>query len=114
MVCEFEDSADAKIAVYIQFSHKFSNRQTAAQCSMGDPLISVRAIWDWFLYCREVSILSAEEKYANRWKIGGPKHVVDECKFGGRKYYRGIVVEGNWILGVIDINTKQVRMAICP
>ena len=57
-----------------------------------------------------------EDKYVTRGKIGGPNHVIqiDECKIGRRKFHRGRVVEGNWILGVIDINTKEVRMAICP
>jgi hypothetical protein len=57
-----------------------------------------------------------EYKYANRGKIGGPNHIVqvDEYKIGRWKYHRGRVVEGNWILGMIDINTNEVRMAICP
>ena len=57
-----------------------------------------------------------EEKYANRGKVGDPNHRVqiDECKIGRRKYHRGTVVEGNWNLRVIDINTKEVCMATCP
>jgi hypothetical protein len=49
-----------------------------------------------------------EHRYANRGKIGGPNHIVQEdvCKIGRRKYHRGRVVEGNWILGMIDINTN--------
>ena len=61
-------------------------------------------------------MLSVEEKYATRGKIGNPNHVVqiEECKIGRRKFLRGQVVEGNWILGMIDINSKEVCMAICP
>ena len=33
---------------------------------------------------------------------------------GEDEFHRGRVVEGNWILGMIDINTKEVRMVICP
>ena len=59
-------------------------------------------------------MLSMEEKYANRRKIGDPNHIVqvDECMIGRRKYHRGKVVEGNWILQMI--NTKEMCMAICP
>jgi Transposase and inactivated derivatives len=32
----------------------------------------------------------------------------------GDKNFRGRFVEGNWIPGMIDINTKEVHMAICP
>ena len=54
------------------------------------------------------------DKYATRGKTGGPNHVVqiDECKIGRQKFHKGRVVEGNWILGMIDMNTKAVRMAI--
>jgi hypothetical protein len=57
-----------------------------------------------------------KHKYVNRGKIGGPNHLiqVDECKIGRLKYHRGRVVEGNWILGMIDINTNETHMAICP
>ena len=58
-------------------------------------------------------MMSTEDKYAMRGKIGGPNHVVqiDMYKTGRLKFHRGRV-EGNWILGMIDINTKEVRMAI--
>ena len=57
---------------------------------MGDPLISDRTICDWFSYCRKVCMLSMEEKYVNRGKIGGLNHLVqvDECKIGKQKYHR--------------------------
>ena len=104
------------LLVTICFAHKFSYSQTAVACTIGNHLVSENTIADWFSYCREVCVLSMEHKYANRGKIGGPNHIVqvDECKIGRRKYHRGRVVEGNWILGMIDINTNEVRMAICP
>ena len=33
---------------------------------------------------------------------------IDECKIGR------CIVEGNWILGMIDRNRKEVCMAVCP
>ena len=42
-------------------------------------------------------------------KIGGPGHVIeiDESKFGKRKFNRGRRVDGCWVLGGIDRNTKD-------
>ena len=90
------------------FAHKFSYSQTAVACIIGDHLVNENTISDWFSYCREVCILSMEHKYVNRGKIGSLNHIVqvDELKIGRQKYHRGRVVEGNWILGMIDINTN--------
>ena len=94
------------------FAHKFSYKETAVQCSIGDHSITDNTICDWFIYCREVYMLSME-MYA-RGKIGGLNHIVqtDECKIGRQNFQRGRVVEGNLILGMIDMNTKEVH--ICP
>ena len=61
-------------------------------------------------------MISIDDKYRSMGKIDGPDHVVeiDECKSGRRKYHRRHIVEGNWILGMIDRNTKEDRMAVCP
>ena len=52
----------------------------------------------------------------NEGQIGGSGRViqVDECKIGKRKYNRGRLVEGNWILGMIDEHSGQFRLEICP
>ena len=54
--------------------------------------------------------------YANSGPIGGPGRVieVDEMKIGRRKYKRGRVVEGSWILGLIDVESNEIRFDICP
>jgi len=54
--------------------------------------------------------------YAESGPLGGPGHVIecDEMKLGRRKYQHGRVVEGSWILGLIDIETNEVRLEICP
>ncbi|KAJ4425427.1 hypothetical protein ANN_28042 [Periplaneta americana] len=48
--------------------------------------------------------------------MGGPNHIVeiDECKIGRRKFEAGRIVEGSWVLGMIDRETKEVRLEICP
>ena len=37
-------------------------------------------------------------------KIGGPGRIVevDEAKFGKRKYQRGRIVQGSWVLGGVE------------
>ena len=97
------------------FKTENSYKQTVIEASMGNTKLSAMTISDWFNYCREVCMISIEDKYRRR-KIGGPGHIVeiDECKIGTRKYRRGRIMEGNWILGIIDRNTKDVRMTICP
>ena len=44
---------------------------------------------------------------------------IDETKVGKRKYNRGRMVEGSWVLGMIDLGTSEVsmseiRLEICP
>lgn len=48
-------------------------------------------------------------------KIGGEGHTVeiDKCKIGRRKYNRGRIIEGHWILGMID-REGGYRLEICP
>ena len=49
-------------------------------------------------------------------KIGGPGTVVevDEAKFGKRKYNRGRMVRGSWVIGGIQRGTDSCFMEICP
>jgi len=61
---------------------------------------------DWASFCREVCglFLSKCSK-----KIGGPGKTVeiDESKFGKRKYNRGRHVDGQWVLGGIERESKR-------
>jgi hypothetical protein len=90
-------------------------KQTITEASLGNSKLSKTTARDWFSFCREVCMISIGNKIANR-RIGGPDHIVkiDECKIGRRKYNRGRLVEWNWFLGMIDRNTREVRMAVCP
>ena len=48
--------------------------------------------------------------------IGGSGHIIecDEMKLGKRKYERGRIVEGSWILGMLDIETNEICLEIFP
>lgn len=68
---------------------------------------------DWFNFCREVCI---DILIQDNRKIGGPGHVVetDESKFGKRKFNKGRPVEGCWVLGGIDRETKDTFFQVVP
>ena len=71
--------------------------------------VSGNTVVDWDSFCREiceVNYLECEEK------IGGPnKRVqIDESKFGKRKYHRGHRVEGQWVFGGIEEESRKSFM----
>lgn len=68
--------------------------------------ISHSTIVDWYNFSREVCLSILE---LNSQRIGGPGKVVeiDESKFGKRKYHRGRRVDGVWVFGGIQRDTKQ-------
>ena len=68
--------------------------------------ISNKTIVDWYNFCREVceTILESDSK-----QIGGVGHIVEinESKFGKCKCHRGKRVDGVWVFGGIDRETKD-------
>jgi transposase-like protein len=67
---------------------------------------SEHTIVDWRNFAREVCLCILQQ---DNEKIGGPGKIVeiDESKFGKRKYHRGKRVEGVWIFGGIERETKR-------
>ena len=67
--------------------------------------ISHTTIVDWYNFSREVCI-SILEVYSRQ--IGGPGKVVetDESKFGKKKFHKGRRVDGVWVFGGIQRDTK--------
>ena len=61
---------------------------------------------DWDMFCREVCEVAL---FQRREKIGGPGKLVqiDESKIGKRKYHRGHVVEGQWVFGGIEDDSRK-------
>ena len=68
--------------------------------------IESHAAVDWGIFCREVCEVTLFEK---REKIGGPGKLVqiDESKIGKRKYHRGHVMEGQWVFGGIEEDSRK-------
>ena len=56
-----------------------------------------------------------DKLYEQEGPIGGEGRTVgiDETKIGRRKYERGRFRTGVWIVGLIDLETKQFRIEPC-
>ena len=61
---------------------------------------------DWHNFCREVCEIVLLEQSE---RIGGPGITVqiDESKFGKRKYHKGHHVEGQWVFGGIEEDSRK-------
>ena len=97
----------------------------AANCSYDDAMqfaareeatVSRESVADWYNFCREVGVDDFLHRQEEMGQIGGPGTVVqiDEAKFGRRKYHRGRMVEGHWLLGMIQDGSEDFRLEICP
>ena len=64
---------------------------------------------DWDSFCREVCEITM---FDSSEKIGGGGKIVqiDESKFGKRKYHRGHHVEGQWVFGGIEQDSRKCFM----
>ncbi len=73
--------------------------------------VSHQTIVDWFSFCREVTVNYCVGKSV---KLGGPGKTVeiDEAKFGKQKYHRGRVIDGQWVFGGFERDSK--RLFIVP
>ena len=64
---------------------------------------------DWYNYARKSETVYPTKPLKNNI-IGGPGIIVeiDESKFGKRKYYKGRRVDGVWVFGGIENDSKSV------
>ncbi|KAJ4425773.1 hypothetical protein ANN_27396 [Periplaneta americana] len=72
-----------------------------------DGSISSATVTDWYSFCREICIGTLLNR--PQTQIGGSGHVVeiDESKLAKRMYTRGNHVEGHWVIGGVDRETKE-------
>ncbi len=70
--------------------------------------ISKPTIVDYDMFVREVFIHYCAK--FSKLKIGGPGKIVeiDEAKIGHRKYNKGRILEGQWIFGGIERNSRKI------
>lgn len=81
----------------------------------GRPALSTETIADIFIFCREVIMDSLDKLFDGR-KIGGSGKLVqiDEIKYGHWKHHRSRFVDGVWIFGCIECESKEIRLEIIP
>jgi hypothetical protein len=110
-----------QLALTYCFCRSFSYEQAINETSFSDLETSPGTLCDWFSYCREVCMDALDREYENQGRIGGLGHIVelDKTKIGHRKYNRGCMIDGSWILGMIDLGTEDepsnnYRLEICP
>jgi transposase-like protein len=103
------------------FTRQFSYEQALIETSLDEEITSSETIADWYSYCRELTIVGLDRLYEGTGKIGGPGHIIeiDESKIGKRKYNVGRIVEGQWLLGILDLGTlenptRKYRIEILP
>lgn len=98
------------------FSLRMPYYMTEVCASVGDDKLSSCSISDWYNFCREICLDGISRRAVIGGKIGGAGRVIQigECKIGRRKCERGRTVEGKWILGMIDQESKDFRLEICP
>ena len=75
--------------------------------------ILISTVSDWISYCREVVINYVE--YSSK-PLGGPGKTaeIDEAKFGKRKFNQGRRIEGTWVFGCFERETKEIFMVTVP
>lgn len=99
------------------FRWKFTYEQSRQECSIQPNIrMSTATICKYFHLFREALELFALQISRTEGKIGGPNTVVeiDETKIGKRKYNRGRLQEGTWILGMLERQSGNIRLIKCP
>ncbi|CAL1688659.1 unnamed protein product [Lasius platythorax] len=112
-------SAATCVLVTYCFAVNMIFEQSLRECSIiENEEISSETIADQFSFCREICMIALDEVLEKEGKIEGEKGEIveiDECKISRRKYQRGRVVEGSWILGFIHRgHPENYRLEICP
>lgn len=106
---ESELSIPKAILLTYCFTCQFSYKQAQIENSLDEETTSSEIIADWYSYFRELTIVELDRLYEGTGKIGGPEHIVevDDSKIGKRKYNVGRIVEGQWLLGILDLGTLE-------
>lgn len=98
------EQANLSVEEVIKFSYWWC--QGLQQWQIRQLGLGSHAVVDWDMFCLELCEVTIFE---NCEKLGGPRKVVqiDESKIGKRKYHRGHVVEGQWVFGGIEEDSRK-------
>lgn len=89
----------------------YEDVKLACQLVPTDTELSDHTVADWYAYLRDRLVDLAADESAG--KIGGPGRIVqiDEALIGRRKYNRGRVLPGTWVVGLIA-EDGQLRLTV--
>jgi len=93
----------------------YDQAKLACLFSADDSVLSDRTIASWYERLRDRVIDYAADPIVGDCKIGGPGIIVqiDEALIGRRKYNRGRVIPGTWVIGMID-GAGELRLEVAP
>lgn len=99
---------------YRQFIDDLSefSRDSTVKTAAANTGVSEKCVRSLFNEIRE--LIAEDIKTCD--KLGGPQTIVeiDEAKFGKRKYSRGRLVDGSWVIGGVQRNSNRCFLAVCP
>lgn len=85
--------------------------QTIRESSITDEQhVSGETVADGFSFCREICMIALDKQFMQEKQMGRPGEIVEigECKIDRRKYERGRIIEGYWLLGMILWKSSQL------
>ena len=97
---------------FLQVLSSYSGRQSSAIAAQMHHL-DHRTVKSLYTDIREKM---ASELTSTTGMIGGVNCILqlDEAKFGRRKFNRGRLVEGSWVMGGVDQQTGEAFFQVCP
>jgi len=114
-LCQLETVFEGShLSVWMVLHLILIDNTTSYRTSKLDTELSNETVNDWLMYLREVQLEALV--HSSQSKIGGANCTVevDESKFGKRKYNRRRVVEGQWVVGGICKETREIFVALYP
>ncbi|XP_076296216.1 uncharacterized protein LOC143216748 [Lasioglossum baleicum] len=105
------------------FTRDFSDSDTVHELydftNENDASVSLTTVAAWHRFCREIIVDEFTQIQVDKPKLGGisdsgdPIAVqIDETRFGKKNYKRGTQIEGQWLLGMVDVETGDCRMVV--
>lgn len=105
----FERSQLSLTEICILVNIFLSDNRAKISYAVSELQCSQTTVVDWFSFCREVV---ADYVVQQSQPLGGPGKVVeiDEAKLGKRKYNRGRLLTGQWVIGGIERGQDQTKV----
>ena len=105
-----------RLIVYVFSAKITSYEQIIHECQLSsESQLSKGTVADWLSFCREVCRETVARETPKLIGGLGLTVEVDESKFGKRKYNKGRLVEGQWVIGGEGIcrETGDIFLAVC-